>query len=70
MSPLHAGLPPGPGYSPYSPSDRRWLDPLQVSLPQVLPEAAHSVLGGDEALAAAVEAGLPHVASTGRTRRQ
>lgn len=57
LSPLHAGLPPGPGYSPYSPSDRRWLDPLQVSLPQVLPDAANSVLGGDEALAAAVEAG-------------
>lgn len=57
LSPLHAGLPPGPGYSPYSPSDRRWLDPLQVSLPQVLPEAASSVLREDEALATAVEAG-------------
>ncbi len=56
LSPLHAGLPPGPGYSPYSPSDRRWLDPLQVSLPQVLPEAASSVLREDEALAMAVEA--------------
>lgn len=56
LSPLHAGLPPGPGYSPYSPSDRRWLDPLQVSLPQVLPDAANRVLGEDEALAAAVEA--------------
>ncbi|MCU1020271.1 4-alpha-glucanotransferase [Stenotrophomonas maltophilia] len=56
LSPLHAGLPPGPGYSPYSPSDRRWLDPLQVSLPQVLPEAADSVLRQDEALAMAIDA--------------
>lgn len=58
LSPLHAGLAPGTGYSPYSPSDRRWLDPLQVSLPQVLPEAAGSVLREDEALAMAVEAAL------------
>lgn len=56
LSPLHAGLPPGPGYSPYSPSDRRWLDPLQTSLPQVLPEAADAVLAEDEALATAVAA--------------
>ncbi|UID77040.1 4-alpha-glucanotransferase [Stenotrophomonas maltophilia] len=56
LSPLHAGLPPGPGYSPYSPSDRHWLDPLQVSLPQVLPEAADAVLAEDQALATAVAA--------------
>lgn len=62
LSPLHAGLPPGPGYSPYSPSDRRWLDPLQASLRQVLPEAAQAVLADDPALAARIaEAGAAHL---------
>lgn len=54
LSPMHAGLPPGAGYSPYSPSDRRWLDPLQASLLQAVPDAARAVLAEDPALAEAV----------------
>lgn len=56
LSPMHAGLPPGAGYSPYSPSDRRWLDPLQASLLQAVPDAARAVLADDPALAGAVNA--------------
>ncbi|AVJ33260.1 4-alpha-glucanotransferase [Stenotrophomonas sp. MYb57] len=56
LSPLHAGMLPGPGHSPYSPGDRRWLDPLQASLVQVLPEIAQSVLDKDASLAEAVAA--------------
>lgn len=56
LSPMHAGLPPGAGYSPYSPSDRRWLDPLQASLLQAVPDAARAVLAEDSALAEAVNA--------------
>ena len=56
LSPMHAGLPPGAGYSPYSPSDRRWLDPLQASLLQAVPEAARAALAQDPGLARAVEA--------------
>ncbi len=56
LSPMHAGLPPGAGYSPYSPGDRRWLDPLQASLLQAVPDAARAVLAEDPALAEAVNA--------------
>lgn len=56
LSPMHAGLPPGAGYSPYSPSDRRWLDPLQASLLQAVPDAAHAALAADRTLADAVAA--------------
>lgn len=56
LSPMHAGLPPAAGYSPYSPSDRRWLDPLQASLLQGVPDAARAALASDPALAEAVHA--------------
>lgn len=56
LSPMHAGLPPGAGYSPYSPSDRRWLDPLQASLLQAVPDAARAALAMDSVLAEAVNA--------------
>jgi len=56
LSPMHAGLPPDAGYSPYSPSDRRWLDPLQASLLQVVPVAARTALAVHPALAEAVDA--------------
>ncbi|MDV3514054.1 4-alpha-glucanotransferase [Stenotrophomonas sp. C1657] len=56
LSPMHAGMPPGPGHSPYSPSHRGWLDPLQASLPQVLPQAANAVLRQDDKLAMAIAA--------------
>lgn len=56
LSPMHAGLPPGDGYSPYSPSDRRWLDPLQASLLQAAPDAARAALAADQALSEAVNA--------------
>lgn len=56
LSPMHAGLPPGDGYSPYSPSDRRWLDPLQASLLQAAPDAARAALAADPELSDAVTA--------------
>ncbi|MGE6334728.1 4-alpha-glucanotransferase [Stenotrophomonas sp. NPDC077659] len=56
LSPMHAGLPPDAGHSPYSPSDRRWLDPLQASLLQAVPDAARAALSADDALAEAVDA--------------
>lgn len=56
LSPMHAGLPPGDGHSPYSPSDRRWLDPLQASLLQAAPDAARAVMAADRALSEAVNA--------------
>ncbi|WP_295521040.1 4-alpha-glucanotransferase [uncultured Stenotrophomonas sp.] len=56
LSPMHAGLPPGAGYSPYSPSDRRWLDPLQASLLQGVPDAARAALAQDPDLARVVQA--------------
>jgi len=56
LSPMHAGLPPGDGYSPYSPSDRRRLDPLQASLLQAAPDAARAALAADHALSDAVNA--------------
>ncbi|AWH19630.1 4-alpha-glucanotransferase [Stenotrophomonas sp. ZAC14D2_NAIMI4_7] len=54
LSPMHAGLPPTAGYSPYSPSDRRWLDPLQASLLQGVPDAARAALASEPALVEAV----------------
>jgi 4-alpha-glucanotransferase len=50
LSPLHAGRQPGPHHSPYSPSDRRFLEPLHASPARVL--------GHDEARAALEDAGL------------
>lgn len=43
LSPLHAPMPVGPGFSPYSPSDRAWLDPLQASPMQVFGDASEAV---------------------------
>ena len=40
LSPLHAAMPAGPHYSPYSPADRRWLDPLHADPAAVLGVAA------------------------------
>lgn len=57
LSPMHAGLAPDAGFSPYSPSDRRWLDPLQASLLQAVPDAARAALNEDRNLAEAVDAG-------------
>lgn len=50
LSPLHAARPPGPHHSPYSPSDRRFLEPLHASPARVL--------GHDEARAGLEDAGL------------
>lgn len=47
LSPLHASMPVGAGFSPYSPSDRAWLDPLQASPLQVLGDAADAVRVAD-----------------------
>ncbi|MCD7098044.1 4-alpha-glucanotransferase [Stenotrophomonas sp. MMGLT7] len=45
LSPVHAALPAGAGYSPYSPADRRFLDPLHAAPAQVLgAEAAQAAL--------------------------
>ncbi|SEM56891.1 4-alpha-glucanotransferase [Pseudoxanthomonas sp. GM95] len=40
LSPVHAARPVGRYYSPYSPSDRRYFDPLHAAPVQVLGEAA------------------------------
>ncbi|MCW0391440.1 4-alpha-glucanotransferase [Xanthomonas sacchari] len=40
LSPVHAARPIGAHYSPYSPSDRRFLDPLQAAPARVLGAAA------------------------------
>lgn len=40
LSPVHAARPLGRWYSPYSPSDRRYLDPLHAAPAQVLGAAA------------------------------
>lgn len=50
LSPIHAGMPVRRHYSPYSPSDRRWLEALHGSAPQVLPQAAAAVRAQDPAL--------------------
>src|SRR5690606_29080015 len=52
LNPLHAPTPaPSPPNSPYSPSSRRWRDPLLIALEQVpgfahLPDAAERVAQG------------------------
>lgn len=56
LSPLHAAMPVGPGFSPYSPSDRAWLDPLQASPSQVLGDAAQAVRLADPELDARLQA--------------
>lgn len=55
LSPLHAARPVRGHYSPYSPSDRRFLDPLHAAPVRVLGEAAHQVLAQQPALAAELE---------------
>ncbi|WP_191902252.1 4-alpha-glucanotransferase, partial [Pseudomonas viridiflava] len=40
LSPVHASRPVTSGYSPYSPSDRRFLDPLHAAPVRVLGELA------------------------------
>jgi 4-alpha-glucanotransferase len=40
LSPVHAARPVGRHYSPYSPSDRRYFDPLHAAPVQVLGQAA------------------------------
>lgn len=56
LSPLHAPMPVHGQFSPYSPSDRAWLDPLQASSMQVLPEAVQAVRAEDAPLDAALRA--------------
>ena len=56
LSPVHASMPVRPGFSPYSPSDRAWLDPLQASPLQVLGDAAASVRASDPDLDARLSA--------------
>lgn len=56
LSPLHASMPVGHGFSPYSPSDRAWLDPLQASPLQVLGDAAAAVRAADPELDARLHA--------------
>lgn len=43
LSPVHAARPLGRHYSPYSPSDRRYFDPLHAAPVQVLGQAAAEV---------------------------
>ncbi len=43
ISPIHAAMPIGTRHSPYSPSDRHWLEAVHASPMQVLPDAAASV---------------------------
>lgn len=50
LSPMHAAMPVPTRYSPYSPSDRRWLEPLHASPRQVLGEAADAVRRADPRL--------------------
>ncbi|MCF5974878.1 4-alpha-glucanotransferase, partial [Xanthomonas perforans] len=40
LSPVHAARPVSGGYSPYSPSDRRFLDPLHAAPVRILGELA------------------------------
>lgn len=50
LSPIHASMPITDAYSPYSPSDRRWLEPVHASPLQVLAEAAAAVRHADPVL--------------------
>lgn len=56
LSPMHASMPIRSGFSPYSPSDRRWLEPLHGSPRQVLADAAQAVRTADAVLDAALAA--------------
>jgi 4-alpha-glucanotransferase len=59
LSPLHAARPvrgyPADPYSPYSPSDRRFLDPVHAAPQRVLGDFAADVLANDAALAARLQ---------------
>ncbi|MEA9750774.1 4-alpha-glucanotransferase [Xanthomonas campestris pv. raphani] len=44
LSPVHASRPITGGYSPYSPSDRRFLDPLHAAPVRVLGDAVHTAI--------------------------
>jgi 4-alpha-glucanotransferase len=50
LSPIHANMPIRSGFSPYSPSDRRWLEPLHGAPLQQLAEAARAVRAADPRL--------------------
>lgn len=56
LSPIHASMPIRSGFSPYSPSDRRWLEPLHGAPLQQLPEAAAAVRAADADLDARLAA--------------
>lgn len=60
LSPVHAARPIGAHYSPYSPGDRRFLDPLQA--------APARVLGADAAQRALHAAGLEQPFAEAQTR--
>lgn len=55
LSPVHAARPVRGAYSPYSPSDRRFLDPLHAAPRRVLGGLAREVLAGDPELAARLQ---------------
>ena len=55
LSPMHAGGVAGGRYSPYSPDDRRFLDPLQASPLLMFGDAARTVLDDAPALRAALQ---------------
>jgi 4-alpha-glucanotransferase len=56
LSPVHATGPIHRGYSPYSPSDRRYFDPLHAAPARSLGAFAHATLAADPALRARFEA--------------
>ena len=56
LSPIHASMPIRHGFSPYSPSDRRWLEPLHGAPMQRLAEAAAAVRAADPQLDARLAA--------------
>jgi 4-alpha-glucanotransferase len=55
LSPVHAARPIHGGYSPYSPSDRRFFDPLHAAPRRVLGTFAQTVLAGDPELSARLQ---------------
>ncbi|WP_140727903.1 4-alpha-glucanotransferase [Pseudomonas sp. Hp2] len=54
LSPVHAARPIRTAYSPYSPSDRRFLDPLHAAPRRVLGRLAQDVLARDPGLSSAL----------------
>ncbi|KLI99440.1 4-alpha-glucanotransferase [Luteimonas sp. FCS-9] len=56
LSPVHAARPPGDGYSPYSPSDRRFLDPVHAAPALVLGDATVHTLWAEAGLDATGDA--------------